>query len=190
MNNPATSRQLWALYCITKKDYRNENLTKDEAAKLIKELGDQNYKKSNKAKSIKEQLLDFMKEKFDSIKLECAESLKCESELIDDPEFGGTGNIVGRFVGVGCGFTYLTYDKRSNKAKAIDEASREIHYNEVEKMWIDTFTPQQKAYYNKIGCPLEAIWSQDQGMQISYYSKVVEFANSIGVKMSYKSFLD
>ena len=49
-NSKATSRQLWALYCITKKDYRNENLSKEEAAKLISELGDKNYVKKAKAK--------------------------------------------------------------------------------------------------------------------------------------------
>ena len=46
-NSKATSRQLWALYCITKKDYRNENLSKEEAAKLISELGDKNYVKKS-----------------------------------------------------------------------------------------------------------------------------------------------
>ena len=49
-NNTATARQRWALYCITKKDYRNEILSKEEAAKLIKELGDPNYKKASKTK--------------------------------------------------------------------------------------------------------------------------------------------
>ena len=39
MENTATARQRWALYCITKKDYRNEVLSKEEAARLIKELG-------------------------------------------------------------------------------------------------------------------------------------------------------
>ena len=47
MDNTATPRQRWALYCITKKDYRNEVLSKEEAAKLIKELGDPQYKKKN-----------------------------------------------------------------------------------------------------------------------------------------------
>ena len=46
----ATKRQLWALYCITKKDYRNENLSYEEASKLIKELGDPNYVKKHPIK--------------------------------------------------------------------------------------------------------------------------------------------
>jgi len=40
-----TKRQGWALFCITKKDYRNENLTYDQASDMIKTLGDPNYTK-------------------------------------------------------------------------------------------------------------------------------------------------
>lgn len=54
-NNTATPRQRWALYCITKKDYRNEILSKEEAARLIKELGTPGYKKSYK-KSLSDEL--------------------------------------------------------------------------------------------------------------------------------------
>ncbi len=47
----ATKRQTFALYCITKKDYRKENLTYDQASELIKKLGNPNYvKKSNSIK--------------------------------------------------------------------------------------------------------------------------------------------
>jgi len=46
----STKRQSWALFCITKKDYRNENLTYDEASKLINELGDPNYIKKIRTK--------------------------------------------------------------------------------------------------------------------------------------------
>jgi hypothetical protein len=35
---PATKKQLWALFCITKKDYRDSGLTIDQASELIAEL--------------------------------------------------------------------------------------------------------------------------------------------------------
>jgi len=35
LEGPATKRQLWALFCATKKDYRNSNLTKKEASDLL-----------------------------------------------------------------------------------------------------------------------------------------------------------
>lgn len=47
-DEPATKRQLWALFCMTKKDYRNENLTKGEASELISKLmAEKNGEKSN-----------------------------------------------------------------------------------------------------------------------------------------------
>ena len=52
MNNPdspATSRQTWALFCLTKKDHRNMNLTKQQASELIEK-----YKAEKPAKADKE----------------------------------------------------------------------------------------------------------------------------------------
>lgn len=46
----ATKRQTFALFCITKRDYRNDNLTYDQASDLIKELGDPNYVKKGVVK--------------------------------------------------------------------------------------------------------------------------------------------
>ena len=82
-NISATPRQLWALYCITKKDYRNENLTKEEAASLIKKLGDPNYKKTSK-KSIDEQLLAYLKEHINEIYDACTAELGIKSIVEDD----------------------------------------------------------------------------------------------------------
>lgn len=38
LEGPATSKQLWTLFCLTKQDYRNKNISKEEASKLIGEL--------------------------------------------------------------------------------------------------------------------------------------------------------
>ncbi len=47
----ATKRQTFALWCITKKDYRGQGLTFEDADKLIKELSSPDYKtKRQKAK--------------------------------------------------------------------------------------------------------------------------------------------
>lgn len=49
-NSKATFHQLWALYCITKKDYRNYNLSKEGASKLIFELGNKNLYEEKQSK--------------------------------------------------------------------------------------------------------------------------------------------
>jgi spermidine/putrescine-binding protein len=42
MTKMATQRQTWALFCATKIDYRDKNLTYDEASKLLAEANEKN----------------------------------------------------------------------------------------------------------------------------------------------------
>jgi len=188
---PASPRQLWALYCITKTDYRDKNISRDEANRLIKELGNPEYKKSTKTKTkttIKDELLNYIKDNFDEIFGEASKSLKLRSTITLEAN-GKSKNYA--FVGYGCGFTWLTYDKRSKIGKEIEQAAKEIRNKEVRDLFMKQFTKTERNYYENIGCPLEAIWTQDMNMQCSYYHVVAQFGQSKGVKkMSYDSRLD
>ena len=189
-NSKATSRQLWALYCITKKDYRNENLSKEEAAKLISELGDKNYVKKVKAKkTLSEELLDYLYENFNKIFSSAVESLNYKSVIQADPKFSNNTRKFA-FIGVGCGITYPLYRKNNKKLQEIDEAAHKYRRGEILDMFMSKFTKKEVEYYENIGCPLQAIWSQDQGMQYSYWQMVQSFAESKGLTMRIKSMLD
>lgn len=189
-NSKATSRQLWALYCITKKDYRNENLSKEEAAKLISELGDKNYVKKTKAKkTLSEELLDYLYENFNKIFSSAVESLNYKSVVQADPKFTNDTRKFA-FIGVGCGITYPVYRKNNKKLQEIDEAAHKYRRGEILDMFMSKFTKKEVKHYENIGCPLQAIWSQDQGMQLSYWEMVQSFAESKGLKMTIKSVLD
>ena len=189
-NSKATSRQLWALYCITKKDYRNKNLSKDEAAKLISELGDKNYvKKSKTKKTLSEELLDYLYENFNKIFSSAIESLNYKSVVQADPKFSNDTRKFA-FIGVGCGITYPVYRKNNKKLQEIDEAAHKYRRDEIFDMFMSKFTNKDVEYYENIGCPLQEIWSKDQGMQLSYWSMVQSFAESKGLKMRIKSVLD
>jgi len=191
MENTATPRQRWALYCITKKDYRNEILSKEEAAKLIQELGNPDYKKASKvAKSLSSELLSYLKEHFDEMFGEAVKSLSVKSILEDDDHVPADKKKRYAFVGFGCAITYFKYRKNNKKAEEINKAANQFHYNEIEKMFLSKFTTKERNYYKKIGCPLEAIWTQDQNMQLSYYYKVQDFAKSKGIEMEVISRLD
>jgi hypothetical protein len=188
MENTATPRQRWALYCITKKDYRNEILSKEEAAKLIQELGNPDYKKASKvAKSLSSELLDYLKEHFDEMFGEAVKSLSLKSVIVEDTPKDSKQYA---FIGFGCGITYFDYRKNNKKAEEINKAANQFHYNEIEKMFLSKFTTKERNYYKKIGCPLEAIWAQDQNMQLSYYYKVQDIAKSKGIEMKVVSRLD
>ena len=189
-NSKATSRQLWALYCITKKDYRNENLSKEEAAKLISELGDKNYVKKAKAKkTLSEELLDYLYENFNKIFSSAVESLNYRSIVQADPKFSND-NRKFAFIGVGCGITYPVYRKNNKKLQEIAEAAYKYRRGEILDMFMSKFTKKEVEHYENIGCPLQAIWSQDQGMQYSYWQMVQSFAEAKGLKMTIKSVLD
>lgn len=187
-NSKATPRQLWALYCITKKDYRNENLSKEEASKLISELGDKNYVGSTK-KTLSEELLDYLHEKFDEIFNSAIESLNYKSVVQTDPKFNNNTRKFA-FIGVGCGITYPVYRKNNKKLREIDEAAHKYRRGEILDMFMSKFTKEEIEYYENIGCPLQVIWSQDQRMQLSYWNMVRSFAESKGLKMRIKSVLD
>ena len=186
----ATPRQLWALYCITKKDYRNSNLTKEEATKLIAELGSPDYKKVKKtSKTLSEELLEYLTENFDKMFNSAIESLNYRSVVESDPMFSNDKRKY-IFIGVGCGITYPVYRKNNKKLKEIDEAAHKYHWNEIKEMFMSKFSNKDIEYYENIGSPLEAIWSQDQGMQVSYWEMVKKFAESKGLKMQIRTMLD
>lgn len=188
MENTATARQRWALYCITKKDYRNEILSKEEAARLIKELGDPNYQKKQ-GKTLSDELLDYLKEHFEDMFGQAAKSLKLRSVVTEDkPKDQNPKSYA--FIGFGCGITYFKYRKNNSRAEEIDNAQKKYRFNEIEKMFLKKFTSKEIKYYESIGCPLTAIWTQDQNMQLAYYQTVRDFAASKGITMEIKSYLD
>lgn len=192
MENTATPRQRWALYCITKKDYRNEILSKEEAARLIKELGDPNYKKASKKtkeESLGDRLEKYLVDNFDKLFKACGESMKIKSIVEDDPTLTKNPKKYA-FIGFGCGITYFTYRKNNLKAKEIAERANTLLRGKISDMFLARFTHEEQKYYKNIGCPLLAIFSQDINIQQTYYSMVVKWAEENGVKMDYKSFLD
>lgn len=189
MDNTATPRQRWALYCITKKDYRNEILSKEEAAHLIQELGTPNYKKKTTKKTIEEELLDYIKENIDDLYKAFLAEIGCKSVIEDElPGKDGKKNRYA-FVGFGCGITWLKYRKSKN-AEAIDEAARKYRGNEVLEMIIKKLPKKEYNYLKKIGCPAEAIFYQMQNMQTKYYQIVRDFAKTKGIEMQIHSHLD
>lgn len=189
-NNTATPRQRWALYCITKKDYRSEILSKEEAAKLIKELGDPNYKKASKVnKTIADELLDYLKEHIDELYEGCLDEISYKSIVEDDTHVPENKRKKFAFVGCGCGITWLKYHK-SKRATEIDEAARKFRREEVLNMLVKKLPKKDYNYLKSIGCPFEAVWCQMQNLQTKYYSLVIRFAETKGITMRIESHID
>ena len=111
-----------------------------------------------------------------------------ESEVVSD---FGDDNKVYKFIGNGCGITYLKFDRRSKKAIELDDIVYNI-INNLHAYLVNSFTDKEKAYYLKIGNPIMAVLMQDQQIQIEIYSRIVKFAKEVmGIKnISYVSVLD
>ena len=150
IENTATPRQRWALFCITKKDYRNEILSKEEAARLIKELGTPDYKKKSN-KTLSQELLDYLKEHFDEMFAEAVKSLSVKSILEDDDHVPADKKKRYAFIGFGCGITYFKYRKNNKRAEEINKAQSKFRFGEIEKMFLSKFTAKERNYYKNIG---------------------------------------
>lgn len=111
-----------------------------------------------------------------------------ESEVVSD---FGDDNKVYKFIGNGCGITYLKFDRRSKKAIELNDIVYNI-INNLHAYLVNSFTDKEKAYYLKIGNPIMAVLMQDQQIQIEIYSRIVKFAKEVmGIKnISYVSVLD
>lgn len=185
----ATKKQLWALYCITKKDYRNSGLTKEEASKLLSELiGDKETKGTNKPVkaqiSLKDELIQYLNANVSKIVEAAKESLQIESVVMNDTRFVKDDGKRYAFVGFGCAFVWIEFDKRSKKAKEIYEVARQIRY-EYSATFEKQFDKEVVEYYNNIGCPLKALFQQDENIQNAYFWLVTEFMKYKGVKNAY-----
>ena len=138
----ATKRQLWALYCITKHDYRNENLTYEEASALIKKLGNSDYKKTN----MKDEFMKYYKEQIlPKVVAEIKSAMNNVSVVTEDTNYmKGTGpdGTAKQYIfrGSGCSISYLDYDKRSKKAAELEQVFRSVRFNECKKLVEKSFS--------------------------------------------------
>ena len=111
-----------------------------------------------------------------------------ESDIVSD--FGDDKKTY-KFIGNGCGITYLMDDRRFKKTREL----KEIEYNVINNLHeyiVNSFTDEEKAYFLNIGNPIMAVLMQDQQIQIEIYSRIVKFAKEVmGIKnISYISVRD
>lgn len=177
----ATKRQLWALYCITKHDYRNENLTYEEASALIKKLGNSDYKKTN----MKDEFMKYYKEHIlPKVVAEIKSAMNIVSVVAEDTNYMKGTDHDGTakqyiFRGSGCSISYLDYDKRSKKAAELEQVFRSVRFNECKKLVEKSFSKKLLNQMEKEGWPIGAIYCQDYNVNSTLYNGVVSFAKNI-----------
>jgi hypothetical protein len=110
------------------------------------------------------------------------EALKIESVVVCD----FTKREVSPFIGFGCGFASIKYKRTRRIATEIYDYSRTIQNCKTFKMIFESKFPKEIVeHYEKIGCPLWALWNQDIEIQREYYTIVLEVMERYGVNDGY-----
>lgn len=197
-NKAATKKQLWALYCITKKDYRNDNLTmqqasemieKFNAAKVVGNIGVNNMPTTTKVArpkkpSLEQEFISFMTDRMQGVIATCKDAIKIKSVVEDDKKIFTDASKRNKyaFFGFGCGISIIKFDKRSKLGKTILELSSKHRNSTFLKVFLKGFTKEQVNYFHEVGFPLEAMYIQDIRISGKYENAVADFMREKGVK--------
>jgi len=182
----ATRKQLWAIFCLCKKDYRGQELTRADASKLIQEL--QMKKQSQPAKeekkpTLEKEFIDYMTEKMQGVINTAKEALQLKSVVADDPNYTDPKKCKSyAMFGFGCGFTIIDFDKRSKVGKQIKEFAGKHQMTTFLQQFLAAFTKEQIEYFQRVGCPLSALYYQDIRINGAYDGYVASFMELKGVK--------
>lgn len=184
-DEPATSRQLWALFCIYKKDFRNQGLTKGEASELIKKgSSERPAKSSGKSLDAKicEHIETVLKPKLDK---KMASAFGNQS-VVGDADLEGNlipGRKRYKFFGGGCGFAWIKYDKRNKKLGEVTDRYLDIYRD---KYWDKYCQEYIRKFKEK---EMGAVLSQDLDVQYTIKQAALDFAESIGINIG-KAYVD
>ena len=184
-DEPASKKQLWALFCIYKKDFRNQGLTKGEASELIKKGASERPAKSS-GKSLDKQICEhietYLKPKLDK---EMNKAFGMQS-VVGDADLEGNlipGRKRYKFFGGGCGFAWIKYDKRNKKLGEIIDKYEDIYRNKYWEKFADEYI---KIYKEK---EMGAVLSQDLNIKYAIQYAILNFAESIGINVG-KAYVD
>lgn len=184
-DEPASKKQLWALFCIYKKDFRNQGLTKGEASELIKKGASERPAKSS-GKSLDKQICEhietYLKPKLDK---EMNKAFGMQS-VVGDADLEGNlipGRKRYKFFGGGCGFAWIKYDKRNKKLGEIIDKYEDIYRNKYWEKFADEYI---KKYKEK---EMGAVLSQDLNIKYAIQYAILNFAESIGIDVG-KAYVD
>lgn len=184
-DEPASKKQLWALFCIYKKDFRNQGLTKGEASELIKKGASERPAKSS-GKSLDKQICEhietYLKPKLDK---EMDKAFGMQS-VVGDADLEGNlipGRKRYKFFGGGCGFAWIKYDKRNKKLGEIIDKYEDIYRNKYWEKFADEYI---KKYKEK---EMGAVLSQDLNIKYAIQYAILNFAESIGINVG-KAYVD
>lgn len=185
-DEPASKKQLWALFCITKQDWRDKGLTKGEASELIQKYSNNSERhqkavataksKQSLESKIGEDIMTNLKPKLDK---QMAKAFGLQS-VVGDADLEGNlipGRKRYKFFGSGCGWAWVKYDKRNKKLGEVldkyDDIYRKGFFEKFANEYIKKFKERE----------MGAVLSQDIDIQCILKQAALDFAESIGINV-------
>jgi hypothetical protein len=182
-DRPATKRQLWALFLASKnagekKDFRNENLTFEQAAQLLQEYNKKTgySKQTSSSNSLtvnttttkkskpdyKNEFIKFFEEKYlDKVVANLKTVLKQVSEVYQSDTLGNDiGGRRWKFYGTGCAVAWLEF-RKCKRYEEIDRATGSAYNNEIIEIIKSHISPAVIKQLENEGNYIEAIIGQD-----------------------------
>lgn len=178
----ATKKMCYAVHCITGKTVYDMDF--DEAAKIIsdsKKGCNVQPKKASKL-SLKEGLKEYINANKEKIGEVIREQFGIKRIVSNDTHYMKEKKSYA-FIGAGCGFVYLKYDKRSKIMMSIENAWKELeggfcdkNLSFMDKLYLSFFNSKEIKYYDNIGCPVLAVCHQNLSIKFAVAAIVSDFA--------------
>ena len=100
----------------------------------------------------------------------------------DDPKIFGDEGKKYYFLGGGCGFAFLEFDRRSKKAKRIAEEWGQIKQPFLNWFLKEYYTKETLRKFEDMGTPLEAVTFQDMSFNTRMTGMVAKYMEDSGIK--------
>jgi len=182
-STPASKAQTWALFCIYKKDFRDQHLTYEQASEMIKNAPAKHaVAKENpgatKPKTFKDYMLS--DEVVDRLTKKIMSEMGISSVVMNDTSLVKDDGKRYVFLGMGCGFSYIKFDKRSKRAADIvkqSEALKPVVEARIVKKLGSEFIGRLRA----CGNPIQAHFCQNLNYKSAYNYIVTGYMESVGI---------
>lgn len=198
----ASKRIRFALWMASKNagsptDYRNIELTQDEATKLLEKYNEKtgysngrNYKhsaefneKEDKKSMYRKQFIEFFREKYLARAMATLTTvLGIESEVYSADAFGNDlGGKRYKMYGSGCAVAWLKF-RKCEKYEMIYQEAMNAYNNECQDLIIEQIDKETIKRLETEGCPIKAILGQDYSFREIELDCIAEFLQKNGAK--------
>ncbi len=200
---PATKKQLWALFCIYKKDFRDLKISLNQASDIISKSKELSYddalklcqvetsaevskeviKKVSKSKDKFADLEEYLFSEtiIDKLIKTLIGEFNIKSIVKNDTNFVKDDGKRFVFLGGGCGFSHIVYDKRNKNTGVIIERAYKLK-KKVEQAVITKIGKETIDYLESVGNPIQAHMLQNLQYNNTYNYIIIWYLESKGIK--------